>query len=294
MTDPVTIYAKHLRRRNLAPATCAIYVATARRFMTYVNKSVERIRRSDVRLYMAWRSAVLSPPIQAAELRRVRRFLSALVDEGMIDHSPAEGLTSKRGSYGVQVLLSESIVTRLLKAASIETPRWGRPVALRDLAMVELAFGLGLRVSELRAALLVDLNLAQGALLVRRAKRGAPQVLPIPPSSIPHLRAYVREGRPALVQRGHGRDRGHLLLNNVGTPYRGARVHEVVARIAARARVRAHPHALRRAVATGLVRHGATVLAVQELLGHVRLDTTAIYVEVEREDLRRTVAILER
>lgn len=290
----LVVYVAHLRRLNLAPSTRGLYVATARRFMTFVSKSVEHVRRGDVKGYLAWRSAVLSPPIQAAELRRVRRFLGVLVDEGMIAHSPAEGLTSKRGSYGVQVLLSEGTVTRLLKAASIETPRWGQPVALRDRALVELAFGLGLRVSELRAALLVDLNLAQGALLVRRAKRGAPQVLPIPPSSIPYLRAYVREGRPALVQRGHGRDHGHLLLNNVGTPYRGARVHEVVARVAARARVRAHPHALRRAVATGLVRHGASVLAVQELLGHQRLDTTAIYVEVERDDLRRTVAILER
>lgn len=294
MTDPVTIYAKHLRRRNLAPATCAIYVATARRFMIFVDRPVERVRRTDVKGYLAWRSSVLAPPVQAAELRRVRGFLAALVDEGMIAHSPAEGLTSKRGSYGVQRLLSERTISRLLKAASIETPRGGPAVALRDRALVELAFGLGLRVSELRAALLVDLNLAQGTLLVRRAKRGAPQVLPLPPSSIPHLRAYVREGRPALVQRGRGRDRGHLLLNQVGTPLRGARVHEVVVRVAARARVRAHPHALRRAVATGLVRRGASVLAVQELLGHVRLDTTAIYVEVEREDLRRAVAILER
>lgn len=166
---------------------------------------------------------------------------------------------------------------------------------LRDRALVELAYGLGIRASELCSALLVDLDQQDGVLLVRRAKRGQPKALPLPPAALPHLRAYLREARPALVRHGPGgRDRGHLLLTAIGTPLTPKCVRDIVRRLAARAGLRAHPHAFRRAFATHLARNGASLLAVQEALGHVRLDTTAIYVDVERDDLRRAIAILER
>jgi len=68
----------------------------------------------------------------------------------------------------------------------------------------------------------------------------------------------------------------------------------IVKLVARRARVTAHPHALRRALATHLVQDGVSLAVVRELLGHVRLDTTQRYVVVERDDLRRAVAHLDR
>lgn len=110
----------------------------------------------------------------------------------------------------------------------------------------------------------------------------------------PHLEAYLREGRPALVRPGVDH-RGGLFLSQYGRPLvDNSIVTTLVERAAQNAGVRAHPHALRRSVATHLVREGVPVPCVQELLGHVKLATTACYVAVDRDDLRRAVEVLDR
>ncbi|MCA9647035.1 MAG: tyrosine-type recombinase/integrase, partial [Myxococcales bacterium] len=139
-----------------------------------------------------------------------------------------------------------------------------------------------------------DLDLAAGCLLVRRAKRGEPRQLPLPPAALPPLARYLRLGRPRLV-RGDVLPAAEqrLLLTERGTPLVANEVLRVVKQVAARAGLRAHPHALRRALATHLVQAGVSIAHVRELLGHVRLDTTQRYVLVEREDLRRAVDVLD-
>lgn len=284
-------YESHLRRRGLAPATLVLFLTTARDFLRFVGR-VRGVARADVDRFLASRRPALSPATLADETARLRGFLRALVALGHLDASPADNLAVPRAHRPPPLLLSQDAVRRLLVGALVPPRRGGEPVALRDRALVELAYGVGLRAAELRAALLVDLDLAAGTLLVRRAKRGAQRILPLPPASLPHLRAWVERGRPLLAR--HGRDAGHLLLNDVGAPLRHHAVQEVVARIARRAGVRCHPHALRRALATHLVAEGVSVLAVQDVLGHERLDTTAGYVAVDADDLRRAVAVLER
>jgi len=117
-------------------------------------------------------------------------------------------------------------------------------------------------------------------------------VLPVPPSSVSHLRRYVSEGRPRLVRGG---DPGHLFLSQRGAPL-GSRhaVHRIVSKLGRRAGVEAHSHALRRAVATHLIESGVSVRVVQAFLGHHDLASTGLYLEIRRTRLRRAVALLER
>jgi site-specific recombinase XerD len=166
-------------------------------------------------------------------------------------------------------------------------------VALRDRALIELLYAVGLRASEAEAARVVDLDLAQGTLLCRRAKRGRSRVLPLPPACLPALARYLERGRPRLV-RAEVEDQGHLFLSRRGRPlaYRGA-VYGVVRRLARRAGVRAHPHAVRRATATHLARQGVNLGAIQALLGHVNVATTSIYLGVDPAELRAAVETLE-
>lgn len=296
--EAVAAYARSLRRRGLSAKTCKLYLDTARRFVHSLGRrSLRRTTRRHVESFLAARARTLSPSTHADEARRLRRFLVTLLAEGLISKNPAEKVEIPLAHHRAPLLLSEDAVGKLLTAASVvsrDHRRGGRSVALRNRALVELAYGLGLRGSEVTAIRAVDLNLREATLLVRRAKNGGQAVLPLPPSVVPHLRAYLKDGRPALVAKGGRRDQGRLLLTNAGRPICPSHLGEYVRRVADRAGLDAHPHALRRALATHLVRAGASIVVVQDLLGHARLGTTARYVAVDRDDLRRAVAILDR
>ena len=88
-------------------------------------------------------------------------------------------------------------------------------------------------------------------------------------------------------------DPGHLLLTMRGQPLIQRTSYWIVRRAADQAGRRAHPHAFRRAIATALMRSGVPVTAVQQLLGHQSIETNARYLGVDREDLHRTVELLE-
>lgn len=303
---------RDLMRLGRSPVTRALVTYRTRAFLRGVRRSVKRITTSDVRAYLAKRhKAGIALATQAGELSHIRMFFTALQRLGVVEDNPTDGLHVPRPRPKPHRLVSEDDVERLFTAASDRSysgkqyfvgvakrdgiapdkiPRFIDACAKRDRAAFELLYGLGLRSAEVRAAQVLDLDLSQGTLLVRRAKRGQPERLPLPPASIPHLRSWL-EARPLLAR---GRDEGRLFVRNNGTPYRlPAHVNKLVQRVAKRAQVSVHPHALRRGVATHLVRAGAPITVVQQLLGHAELTTTAIYVEVERADLRRAVDTLD-
>jgi site-specific recombinase XerD len=291
-TRALRAFEQQIRARNLSLRTAKHYLRAARRFLATLDKPLARVEPRDVRVFLAARAAVCALSAQATEHYQLRAFLRAALEAGLVRRDPmAEIAGPAIRTRAVGLVLSEAAVERLLLAASAAP---SRAVALRDRALVELAYGSGLRRAELSAALLVDLDLQAGVLRVRRAKRGRDRLLPLPPASLGHLRAWVEEGRPTLAARGRGRDQGHLLLDLRGGPLRPERLTEAVQRIARRTGSCVTPHALRRSIASHLVRAGASIVAVQELLGHERLDTTAVYVAVEQDDLRAAVAILER
>jgi site-specific recombinase XerD len=189
-------------------------------------------------------------------------------------------------------------VTRLLSVAATPDPKIRRSpeirsaLALRNRACLEILYGLGLRASEAAAVQLVDLDLPGGDLLVRRVKRGQSRRLPLPPAALPHLTRYLLHARPVLAD--GGKDAGAFLVTQRGTAASSATILQIVKAVAARASVAAHPHAFRRSLATQIVRCGASLPAVQALLGHASLGATQGYVALDREDLRRAVEVLDR
>lgn len=276
---------RELRRLNRSPRTIREVVACARRFLD--GRDPAQIEHEDVRRFLAETQARgLTRSTQASYLLRLRTFFQALVRRGLLEADPTEGLQAPAPKGRAALVLSIDQVQRLL-VASGDDPR-----GLRDRVGIELLYGLGLRSAELRAAKVTDLDLADGAMLVRRAKRGKTDVLPIPPAALPVVLRYLREARPVLASTQHA---GYLLLRNDGKPHGLASdVNKLVDRVARRARLeRAHPHALRRAIATHLTEAGASICVVQWLLGHEEIRTTARYIGVSRGDLRRAVEVLD-
>lgn len=292
--EAVRLYERAMRGRGLSPETVAVNLRSVRRFLSTLERPVRRLRRRDVVVYLAdLQRAEVAGATQARALMVVRMFCRALVEAQALPEDPTAGLFVDAGEALPGIVPTEAGVAKLLAAADLR-PRSGASPAinLRDRALVELLYGLGLRSAEARAALVTDLNLADGSLAVRPAKRGPPRTLPLPRAALPHLARYLTEGRPILVRRGL--DKGRLLVSKTGRPLRHCSdVGLIVAKLAARAGVRCHPHALRRGVATHLVEAGVNVRVVQVLLGHQSLEVTQRYVAVDRAGLRATVTLLE-
>ena len=176
-------------------------------------------------------------------------------------------------------MLTVDEVARLLGAPSLD-----EPLAFRDRALLELAYGAGLRVSEWITLGAKDVLLEEG--LVRVFGKGARErLVPIGRSAIGAVAVYVRELRPRL-ERGKGR--GRLLLNARGEPLSRMGAWKILRKYVDKARItkRVSPHTLRHSFATHLLEGGADLRAVQEMLGHADISTTQIYTHVDREYLR--------
>jgi integrase/recombinase XerD len=154
----------------------------------------------------------------------------------------------------------------------------------RDRAMLELAYGAGLRVSEWISMTVRDVHLDERLVRVR-GKGSKERLVPFGRSAAAATAIYLRELRPKL-ERGAGK--GMLFLNSRGQPLSRMGAWKILKRHVDRAGIgkSVTPHTLRHSFATHLLEGGADLRAVQEMLGHADVSTTQIYTHVDREYLR--------
>jgi integrase/recombinase XerD len=221
--------------------------------------------------------------LSAASIRRsvsaIRTYFGFLVAEGRVSDDPSDRLQSPRRGRVLPAVLSVSEAEALLGA-----PKVDQPLAWRDRALLELAYGAGLRVSELCNLALTDLLLPEN--LVRVFGKGSKErLVPLGRSAIGAISVYLHTMRSELDR---GRSRGRVFLNARGEPLSRVGAWGIVKRAAERAGITktVTPHTLRHSFATHLLEGGADLRAVQEMLGHADLSTTQIYTHVDREYLR--------
>ena len=221
----------------------------------------------------------LSPASIRRAISAIRTYYGFLVGEGKVSDDPSDRLESPRRGRVLPATLSVPEVEALLAAPQVD-----HPLAWRDRALLELAYGAGLRVSELCGLALTDLLLTENLVRVF-GKGGKERVVPIGRSVIGAVSVYLHTMRSELDR---GRSRGRVLLNARGEPLSRVGAWGVVKRAAKRAGLtkRVTPHTLRHSFATHLLEGGADLRAVQEMLGHADLSTTQIYTHVDREYLR--------
>jgi integrase/recombinase XerD len=209
----------------------------------------------------------------------LRTWFRVMLAEGLVQQDPTERLDSPQRWRSLPEVLSVDEVTRLLAAPGLE-----EPLAFRDRAMLELAYGAGLRVSEWIGLAMKDVVLDEG--LVRVFGKGSKErLVPIGRSAIGAVAVYVRELRPTL-ERGNGQ--GILFLNARGAPLTRMGAWKILRKYVTLAGIdrAVSPHTLRHSFATHLLEGGADLRAVQEMLGHADIATTQIYTHVDREYLR--------
>jgi integrase/recombinase XerD len=221
----------------------------------------------------------LAPASIRRNVSSIRTYFRFLLADGLVVRDPSERLETPKRWRSLPDVLTVNEVARLLAAPSLDDP-----LVFRDRALLELAYGAGLRVSEWITLPARDALLEEG--LVRVLGKGNKErLVPIGRSAIGAIAMYVRELRPRL-ERGEGK--GLLFLNARGRPLTRMGAWKILRRYVERAGITKHvsPHTLRHSFATHLLEGGADLRAVQEMLGHADISTTQIYTHVDREYLR--------
>ncbi len=221
----------------------------------------------------------LSPATIRREVSAVRTYFGFLIGEGRVEQDPSDRLESPQRWRRLPETLSVKEVGALLAGPNVD-----EPMAWRDRAFLELAYGAGLRVSELCGLGITGLLLEEGLVRVY-GKGGKERLVPIGRGVIGAVSTYLHTLRPRLDR---GKSGGRVLLNVRGEPLSRVGAWGIVKRSARRAGItkRVTPHTLRHSFATHLLEGGADLRAVQEMLGHADLSTTQIYTHVDREYLR--------
>ncbi|MDQ2932101.1 MAG: tyrosine recombinase XerD, partial [Gemmatimonadota bacterium] len=221
----------------------------------------------------------LAPSSIRRNISAMRTYYRFLIGEGEVVKDPTERLETPKRWLTLPDVLTVADVDKLLAAPSLD-----EPLAFRDRALLELAYGAGLRVSEWITLGVKDALLDEG--LVRVFGKGSKErLVPIGRRAIAAVAVYQRELRPKL-ERGGGK--GALFLNARGAPLSRMGAWKILRKYVTIAGIEKHvtPHTLRHSFATHLLEGGADLRAVQEMLGHASIATTQIYTHLDREFLR--------
>jgi len=256
---------EHLQRCGVQRA-CAI---TEAHLASYVAKRRRARNRHSGEPLSVW--------THIATAATIRSFFAFLERRGVILRDPAVSIPLPRVSSLPRGVLNEAQARRLMAS-----PFPGSPIGQRDRAILETLYGTGIRLSELVRCDLGDLDLAQGLLLVRNGKGRKDRVVPVPGRALHALGVYLDEVRPEL----ENRPTGALFLSRLGQRIGSQAVQLLARRHGEAVRARVSPHTLRHTCATHLLKGGASIRHVQQILGHRRLTTTAVYTRVAADDLR--------
>ena len=222
----------------------------------------------------------------ARKLAAIRTFYRHLVERGELEASPADLVSSpKRESYLPRVLKPAEA------AAILESVPTGGPLELRDRALLELAYGAGLRAEELVNVDISDLDPDAEELRVH-GKGGRTRIVPAGEAAWQALDLYLRRARAALASEG-GAGEQALFLSKSGRRLSTSDVRRRLSRWRRHAGATdagVSPHTLRHSFATHLLEGGADLRAIQELLGHATISTTQTYTRVESKRLKRAYA----
>ncbi|MBI1917537.1 MAG: tyrosine recombinase XerC [Planctomycetes bacterium] len=287
MDEALAEFLRHLAlEKNASPNTVKSYREDLTQAIEFFRTRLSgaapdpaRLTTRLLRAYLGWlHEQSYAKSTIARRVAAVRSWCRFLCRQGVLTSNPALGLRGPRQDKKLPHFLTREDLLRLL-----ETPPADTPLGLRDRALLESLYSAGLRVSELTALDLADVDLDDGLATVRGKGRRERLALLGPPA-VEALRAWLSH-RQALLR---PRARDALFLNKNGTRLSSRSVGRLLEKYLAQAGLdpRTSPHTLRHSFATHLLDAGADIRSVQELLGHRNLATTQVYTHVTTQRLR--------
>jgi len=252
--------------------------------ITSIVKSPAEVSREDLSRFVEYIYQLgLEASSQARIISGIRAFFKYMLLEGTLNENPAELLEIPRLQRKLPVVLSEEEIDRLIRIIDVS-----RPEGQRNKAIIETLYACGLRVSELIELRISRLYLEEGYIRVI-GKGNKERFVPIGEEAIHNIVLYIENVRNTLKVQKQWSD--IVFLNRRGGKMSRVMVFLIIKDLAAKAGIskKISPHTFRHSFATHLVENGASLRAVQDMLGHASITTTEIYTHLDKEYLRRTL-----
>lgn len=271
---------------DLADSTVVAYVHDVEELIRWTEplgldgpEAVDRLR---LRRHLAFMATTgKSRRTIARRAAALRRYFGWLLRRGLLPTDPSAGLSAPKGEARLPRVLRPDEMRALLDPPAPPDDEPAIALQRRDDAVLELLYGSGIRVAELAALDVDDVDLGRSRLEVR-GKGSKTRLVPLSEPGAGALAVWLDAGRRHLVRAGS--PAAAVFLNRRGNRLSPRDVRRILDRRAAEP---THPHALRHTFATHLLDGGADLRVVQELLGHTDLTTTQRYTHVSKERLRR-------
>ena len=276
--------------RDARPSTLKNYVRDLERFSEFaagLGEELASAGQSDISQWLVELDRDgISPATAALKMSAIKQFYNFLYTEGIRADNPAAKISRPRLKRPVPKSLSQSEARALFEILKNDTSAQG----MRLLAMIELTYGSGLRVSELVTLKLSSVHGNRDTMVIR-GKGGRERMVPVTAPARAAIGSYLLV-RHAFIPKSA--DASPWLFPSRGksghiSPARFTQLLKSLAAAAGIDPIRMSPHILRHAFATHLVEGGADLRSVQEMLGHAHIATTEIYTHVARGRLRALI-----
>ncbi|HIX31199.1 MAG TPA: site-specific tyrosine recombinase XerD [Firmicutes bacterium] len=284
MTDYIDGYKQYLSEERHASAnTLSSYLRDVRQFLAYLQsvgtRSVLQAAASDIEEYMRWMTGRgKSAATVTRSVASLKSYYHYLVLEGRLKKNPVQDVTPLKVKRHLPQILTGKEVELFL-----EQPQCVDAKGYRDHAMLELLYATGIRVSELIALDVSDLNLSAG--IIHCAGKSKERVIPLYPAAIKALRDYVEEIRPSMIA---APDETALFVNMNGERMSRQGFWKIIKYYQQKAQIDKDitPHTLRHSFAAHLLENGADLRSIQEMLGHADISSTQIYANLISQKLK--------
>lgn len=278
----------HLRiEKGLSPNTAASYCRDVEHLLRYAadtNKSAETLTLDDLEEFLGTLHDVgIAPRSQARIISGIKSFYKFLKMEGIIDTNPTLLIPAPRMGRHLPEVLTLDEIDSMISCIDLSQPQ-----GQRNRAIIEVLYGCGLRVSEL-----VELKLSQvfeeEEYIIVVGKGDKQRLVPISQEALWQINLYLENTRNNQVIKPGCEDT--LFLNRRGNKLTRVMIFYIVKELCELAGIKktVSPHTLRHSFATHLLEGGANLRAIQQMLGHESIETTEIYVHIDRSTLRQEI-----
>jgi integrase/recombinase XerD len=270
--------------KGLSKNTLESYGRDVSKWVAYLEeRGIVDIREVDYKVILDFLTHLREQNLNARSVARIlvsiKQFFRFLLAEKIIEKDPTFLIRTPKIRTSIPGVLSLDDVEKLLSAPDDKTPE-----GVRDLAMLEVLYATGIRVTELVSLQLNSVNFELGYLMVY-GKGGKERIVPIGDKAIAGLQEYMNISRPSLLK---SRKSVYLFVTRRGGKMTRQGFWKLIKGYAGRTGIgkKISPHTLRHSFATHLLERGADLRTIQIMLGHSDISTTQIYTHIQRERLK--------
>jgi integrase/recombinase XerC len=283
----IALFVEYMKiEKNYSANTLKHYQLDLAEFTQFIQQEaivdLKSVAYSDARLFLTeLTKRKLSKKSLSRKISCLRSFYKFLVREKMVEENPFVLLSLPKKEQRLPRFLYENEMEPIFAAIDPN-----EPLGKRDLALLELLYSTGMRVSECTAIKLDELNFSLGVVLVH-GKGKKDRYIPFGEYAKTAMEQYINETRLELTSK-FKQDHQILFINGQGKPLTDRGIRYILNKIIQKASATSslHPHMLRHTFATHMLNNGADLRSVQELLGHAQISSTQIYTHVTKDKLK--------